>query len=134
MDFFFEIYDIYRRSGVGPALDRFREEAFPEVDRLAMATAMERGEREQMLRNTRYWFENELRQYPSVDLDLDALGRHADRLVLVAGRLSRGYPAHRVSVELGSRLVQPVVELPGGHLGCMTHPVEFAAELEQALR
>jgi hypothetical protein len=132
--FFSAVYNLYTRSGVGPALERFREEAFPEVDRLAMARAMERGEPEQVLRNARYWFENELRQYPPVDLDLDALGRHADRLVPAAGRPSRGYPAHRVSVELDHRPGRPVAELAGGHVGCITHPVEFAAELEEALR
>ena len=99
-----------------------------------MARAMERGEGEQMLRNTRYWFEHELRQYPTVDLDLDALATQANRLVLAAGRESHGYPAHRVSVELGRHLGRPVIELPGGHVGCMTHPEEFAAELLDALQ
>lgn len=55
VDFFLGVYDLYRQSGIGPAPDRFREEAFPEQDRLAMARAMEHGEREQALRNARYW-------------------------------------------------------------------------------
>jgi pimeloyl-ACP methyl ester carboxylesterase len=132
--FFAGVYDTYRRSGIGPALDRFREETFPRVDRLAMARAMEHGDREQALSNARHWFEQELRQYPAVGLDLDVLAANEERLVLAAGRESRGYPAHRVSVELGRRLGLPVIELPGGHLGCVTHPAEFAGELARALR
>jgi acetyltransferase/esterase len=134
VDFFSSVYDLYRQSGIEPALHRFREEAFAEPDRLAMAQAMERGESEQVLRNTRYWFEHELRRYPTVALALDILAMHADRLVLAAGRESRGYPSYEVIVELASRLGQRVIELPGGHVGCMTHPAQFAVELVQALR
>src|SRR3546814_6948582 len=57
-----------------------------------------------ILGNATYWFEHELRQYPAVDLDLDALKVHADRIVLMAGRESRGYPAHEVSVEMANKL------------------------------
>ena len=39
IDFFFEVYDLYRQSGIEPALKRFREEAFAESDRQAMARA-----------------------------------------------------------------------------------------------
>src|SRR3546814_2100127 len=58
-----------------------------------------------ILGNATYWFEHELRQYPAVDLDLDALKVHADRIVLMAGRESRGYPAHEVSVELANKQI-----------------------------
>src|SRR3546814_10935807 len=68
-----------------------------------------------ILGNATYWFEHELRQYPAVDLDLDALKVHADRIVLMAGRESRGYPAHEVSVELANKLVRELIALPGGH-------------------
>src|SRR5262245_50885852 len=33
IDFFFEVYGLYRQSGLEPALKTFRERAFPEVDR-----------------------------------------------------------------------------------------------------
>ncbi len=133
LDFFFGVYDLYRQSGVEPAVNRFREEAFAESDRLAMARAMDLNKSEHALANTIHWFEHELRQYPAVDLDLDALAAHADQIVLAAGRDSRGFPAYDVNVELGRRLRKHVIELPGGHVGCMTHAAEFATDLLQAL-
>ena len=39
VDFFFGVYDLYRRSGIEPALKTFRERAFPESDRQVMARA-----------------------------------------------------------------------------------------------
>jgi acetyltransferase/esterase len=130
VDFFFGVYDLYRQSGMEPALKKFREQAFPELDQYAMARA---PKNEYTVANATYWFEHELRQYPAVDLDLDALKAHADRIVLMAGRESRGYPTYEVNVVLGKKLSRELIELPGGHIGHLTQPAEFARELVQAL-
>ena len=130
VDFFFEIYDLYRQSGMEPSLKKFREEAFAESDGQAMARA---PKDEYTLANAAYWFERELRQYPAAALDLNALEAHADRIVPVAGRESRGYPAYEVNVELSKKLGRDLIELPGGHVGYVTQPVEFAGELVQSL-
>ena len=66
-------------------------------------------------------------------LDRAALTAHADRIVLVAGRESRGHPCYAVTVELGKTLGRDVIELPGGHIGFVTHPAEFALALNDAL-
>ena len=128
VDFFHEVYDLYRQAGIEPAMAKFRERAFPETDRRVMARAPKNDA------NATYWFEHELRQYPPVELDLDALTRHADRIVLAVGREARGYPAHEAAVALGKALGRDIVELPGGHVGCIAHPEEFAQEFVQALR
>jgi acetyltransferase/esterase len=130
IDFFFGVYDLYRQSGIEPALKKFREQAFAESDRQAMARA---PKNEYTLANATYWFEHELRQYPAVDLDLDALKAHADRIVLTAGRESRGYPTYEVNVELSKKLGRELIELPGGHVGFLTQPAEFAREFLQVL-
>ena len=130
IDFFFEVYDLYRQSGIEPALNKFRDQAFAELDRQAMARA---PKNEYTLANATYWFEHELRQYPAVELDLDALKAHAYRIVLTAGRESRGYPCYQVSAELGKKFGLDLTELPGGHVGLLTQPAEFARELVQAL-
>jgi len=62
VDFFFAVYALYRRSGVEAALQKFRERAFAESDRQAMAHA---PKNEYALANATYWFEHELRQYPA---------------------------------------------------------------------
>jgi pimeloyl-ACP methyl ester carboxylesterase len=136
VDFFFEVYGLYRQSGMEPALKKFREHAFAESDRQAMAHGprdMDPNIAKYVRANAIYWFEHELRQYPAVDLDLDALKVHADRIVPMAGRESRGYPTYDVNVELAKKLGRAVIELPGGHIGFVTQPAEFARECVQAL-
>jgi pimeloyl-ACP methyl ester carboxylesterase len=56
MDFFLSVYDLYRRSGIEPALQKFRERAFAESDR----QAMDAKNSEYVLANATYWFEHEL--------------------------------------------------------------------------
>ena len=126
LDFFSSMYDLYRQSGPRMALHKFREQAFAESDRQVMARTMDHADRARMVANATYWFEHELRQYPAVDLDLDVLKARADRIVLAVGRESRGYPACEVNVELAKKLGKDLIELPGGHLGFVGQPAEFA--------
>ena len=133
LDFFYSVYEFYRQSGIEPALTMFREHAFAESDRQVMARARDPKNSEVVRTNASYWFEHELRQYPAVDLELDALRAHADRIVPVAGQESRGYPCYEVTVELGKRLGRDVIELPGGHIGFVTQPAEFARAIHDAL-
>ncbi|MHB8645646.1 MAG: alpha/beta hydrolase [Thermomicrobiales bacterium] len=133
VDFFSGLYDRYRELGIEPALKEFRAQTFAESDRQVMARARDTKNGEYALANATYWFEHELRQYPAVELDLDALKAHADRIVPVAGRESRGYPCYEVTVELGKKLGRDVIELPGGHIGYVTQPAEFATSLFRLL-
>lgn len=133
LDFFSTVYERYRESGVDPALKMFRERAFPASDREHMARARNGKNRETLLANAIYWFEHELRQYPAVALDLDALTAHADRIAPAVGRESRGYPCCEVTVELGKTLARDVVELPGGHVGCVAEPAAFARAIHAHL-
>ncbi|WP_067459820.1 alpha/beta fold hydrolase [Actinomadura macra] len=131
LDLLFGLYDLYRRSGIEPALQDFRE-LFSEADRPIMSRATNRELNEHAHANVTYWFERELRQYTTVDLDIDALTPHAGRIVLVSGEQSRGYPNYRVNQELGRKLGREVIELPGGHTGFAAHPAEFARRLRDA--
>jgi pimeloyl-ACP methyl ester carboxylesterase len=126
LDFFFSVYDRYRQSGIEPAIAMFRERAFAEYDQQFMGHDVDPA-------NATYWFEHELRQYPAVDLDLDALRAHADRVVLMVGRESGGFPAYEVNVELGKRLVREMIEMPGGHIGFVTDPAAFSSKFLSAL-
>jgi pimeloyl-ACP methyl ester carboxylesterase len=127
VDFFHEIFDLYREAGIGPAMQKFRERAFPETDRRAMAQAPKNEA------NAVYWFEHELRQYPAVQLDLDVLAGHAERILPAVGRDASGFPAHEAALVLARKLRRDVIDLPGGHVGCIAHPAEFAQELVEAL-
>lgn len=117
------LYDLYRRSGPGPALVRFRETSFPDSDRTVMARV---PANEFTAANGAYWFEHELRQYPSVRLDHEALCRRSDRLVLAVGRDSDGYPCCEATRSLGRKLGRMPLELPGGHVGFVSQAPDFA--------
>jgi pimeloyl-ACP methyl ester carboxylesterase len=127
IDVFAELYEMYRSAGIGPALEAFRDRTFPPSDREVMAGTPRNDA------NAAHWFEHELRQYPAVELDLAALRAYADRIVFAAGRDGHGYPAHDVTEVLGRTLGRTAVELPGGHVGCVSHPEGFALGLVTAL-
>ncbi|MFF8989136.1 alpha/beta fold hydrolase [Streptomyces sp. NPDC014983] len=56
------------------------------------------------------------------------------RLTLAAGADSQGQLLHRTTEFLSGRLGGAFAEFPGGHLGALDHPVEFADLLTETLR
>ncbi|CAM5248918.1 MULTISPECIES: alpha/beta fold hydrolase [Streptomyces] len=56
------------------------------------------------------------------------------RLTLAAGTASRGQLLHRTTEFLAARMGCAFTEFPGGHLGTLDHPVEFADSLAETLR
>lgn len=128
IDFFKEVYQLYRRSGTDPALTLFRERTFPPVDHAVMQQSRNSGA-PHVMANATYWFERELREYTSVRITTAALQPWADRVIPAAGRECRGYPNYAVSQQLGRRLERDVLELPGGHVGFVTDWAAFADTL-----
>jgi len=132
LDLLDEVYDLYKKSGIPPALELFNNKMFPRetIEHFARL-------RDMSLPGVRaaveYWFEHELRQYCAVDLDLDALKASADRIVVAAGQGSRGYPLHDLSASLAAELGQARAELPGAHTGYATRAAEFAPALIELL-
>lgn len=134
IDFFHRVYDLYRASGVETAIREFREKTFAAIDVQTMARVAATHRNEYAEPNAIHWFEHELRQYPAARLDVDALTVRAGQISLASGRESRGRPAYEVNVDLGRRLGLDVAELPGGHVGFVSHPAEFAASLLRVLK
>jgi pimeloyl-ACP methyl ester carboxylesterase len=66
-------------------------------------------------------------------LDLAALGAVSSRLVPVAGIDSRGQLPYRAAAALATRLDMPLTEVPGGHLGPVDRPAQFARALRALL-
>jgi acetyltransferase/esterase len=133
LDFFSSVYDLYRRSGIEPALQTFRERMFPPGDLPVMARATTNRELNDLAHaNVMYWFERELRQYTTARPDIEMLTPVADRIVPTAGLQSRGYPTYRVSHELARKLGRRMAELPGGHTGYAVQPAEFADAFARA--
>lgn len=132
IDFFHQVYDLYRSSGIAPAMTLFRERTFTASDGRAMTRAMDLTN-PHVRANATYWFEHELRQYPATDPDLGTLAVHADQISPAAGRESHGLPCYRSGTELATTLGRKPIELPGGHVGFATQPAEFADELRRSL-
>jgi len=132
LNFFEGVYAIYHTSGIPDAMQKFAT-IFLEADRETMGFAKEPSNGEYILTNTTYWMEHELRQCPRVELDVDALAAHADRLVLAGGRESRGHLPYLPNEVLAKNLGLDILELPGGHIGCVARHTEFATELMNAL-
>ncbi|WP_369263360.1 alpha/beta fold hydrolase [Streptomyces sp. R35] len=74
-----------------------------------------------------------LRPFATHTPDLDTLKRLSSRLTLGAGRDSRHQLPHRTAMLLAEHSGADLVEFPGGHLGCLEHPVEFADLLARTL-
>lgn len=98
-----------------------------------MARARDPNNSPQAAANVLYWFERELRQYTRTELDLEALAVHADRVVLAGGRDSTKQITYQPNTVLAATIGKTIVDLPGGHVGLITHPAEFARALLDVL-
>ncbi|MGX6607655.1 alpha/beta fold hydrolase [Micromonosporaceae bacterium Da 78-11] len=79
------------------------------------------------------FLEHLLIPFTTSELDLTALEAAAARLVPVAGIDSRGQLPYRAAAALATRLGLPLTELPGGHLGPVERPTQFAHALRALL-
>lgn len=132
--FFDGVYETYRKDGIPKAMQQFACGILGSGDLQVLEQVRREHTNASTVSNTRYWLEYELRQYPQVELDLAALAKHAERIVPACGRDSQDevpYQPNRVLAEL---LDLSVVDFPGGHLGFLSYPAEFAKALMDALK
>ncbi|MFI2652187.1 alpha/beta fold hydrolase [Micromonospora fulviviridis] len=136
--FYEELYATYRDNGIDAAKEMFRDHVGlegetrpPEGFQLPPQQLQELLAR--LRRNQVFWFEHETRSFPAFRPDLAALRRYANRLVLAGGTTSQEQYAYRPNRELARLLGLAVVHFPGGHLGHITHPLEFAETLLDVL-
>ncbi|MGK5639521.1 alpha/beta fold hydrolase [Streptomyces sp. URMC 126] len=129
---FREIHDLYRREGPQTVLRRLADEigleAAPEPDAALPPAAREMLARVQA--NGAVCLEYELRSLTRFRPDTEAL--RAGRCLLVTGEERPRTALHRTTEALAELLGAGVTEFPGGHVGYLTHPAEFAAALRAA--
>lgn len=124
------VYDLYKKEGEGPAKEKFVNEIIPGTQD---GEFMKAG-KGQETPNTTYWFENEIRQYPSTDFDTKKLEENKDKIIFCVGRDSiNTMPAWPVT-NLAKQFGTEVLYVPGGHLGYALHAVEFAKDLLEGLQ
>jgi pimeloyl-ACP methyl ester carboxylesterase len=125
-----EIYDIYRQSGSRAAWKKFGSftglDTGPEDPDPPPLSAEEEATNER-------FFEHGLLTIALYHPDLAALHAAPTRLIVAGGTASRGQFPQRTAAALAERLDSPLLDFPGGHVGFMTEPEEFAAVLRRAL-
>lgn len=124
--FFDGVYDTYRAEGIPQAMHQFARGVLGSADRQLLERVQSAHPNES---NTRYWLEHELRQYPRVELDLDALATQVERMVLAGGRDAHTQMTYQPGKALAERLGLTLLDVPGGHLGFLAAPAEFAKAL-----
>ena len=124
------LYEIYTKEGGAIAKQKFVNELIPgEKDGELM---LNKGDAPNP--NEVYWFEHELRQYPSTDFDTVKLEAAKDKILFCVGRDSvHTMPAWPVT-NLAKQFGTEVLSVPGGHLGYVLHPAEFAKDLLAGLQ
>jgi len=133
-DHFLEVFDIYRKSGIKDAMKKFTNGIVSGEEAKMMEDASNTNRGEYALKNQIYWFEHELRPYPIVNLDIEVLRLHANRLILACGLETKGQFPYLPNVALAKLLQKEVFHLPGGHIGYVFHAAEFARLLMVELR
>jgi pimeloyl-ACP methyl ester carboxylesterase len=130
-ELFAEVREVFRAEGAGPAMARLGEglggrpsaeaaEPPPEIQEMAP----------RMHANLPVFLGHMLVPFSSTVPDLAALRPVARKLVPAAGRDSRAQvPLYGPVARLAELLGSQVVEFPGGHLGAVESPKEFAKEL-----
>ncbi len=131
-----EVYETYRRDGVGPAMQKFGEgvglEA-PEPDAEVPPEALEAMAR--MGANIDFFLAHVFRPLGEFVPHVTRLQAAPCRIVLAGGEESRTkpHPAYRAAVAIAERLGTQLVHFPGQHGGFSTHPAGFAETLHSVL-
>jgi pimeloyl-ACP methyl ester carboxylesterase len=135
-----EIYELYKREGVGAAMARFLSAAGLARDAQAASAPQNPADpaTQQMMarvgKNFELFIARTLRQAGAHVPDFDALRSTSVRVIVAAGEGSRGRPIFEASEALTRRLGATVVHFPGDHGGFTSHPGAFAKTLNDVLR
>ncbi|WP_214415833.1 alpha/beta fold hydrolase [Sphaerisporangium fuscum] len=134
--FFEEVYEIFHTRGLEAAGAHFLAGIGGTMKPLPDPATLPPRAAEMITRlgaNFPVFMEHELRQFTSHVPDVDALAAVSDRVVLAAGRQTRGHLPYRPAAALADRLGIELTEFPGGHSGSTDHPEEFGRLLLDVL-
>ena len=134
-----DVYNTYRKHGVGPAMLEFEagaglssrqgNEAASQPPALEMQQALGR-----IMGNLDFFLAHGLKPISHYVPDVATLSAGPVRVVVGVGETSTGQLAHRTAVALAERLGTAPVTFPGDHGGYGSHPAAFAERLHQVLR
>src|SRR5262245_14922222 len=130
-----EIYETYRREGVGPAMAKFLAGTGlqPPAPPQGQPTPEMTEGMARMGRNVDLFLAHGLRRISAYLPDIPALRNGSTNVVVGGGEASRRQPAYEAGAALADQLGTPVVHFPGGHGGFGSDPAAFAETLHRAL-
>lgn len=128
------IYDTYRAKGTQTAMETFTEGLGAPQERDAMKSCMDATKSDEIRANTMFWFEFELRQYTSGMVPLEQLKAYKDKYIPAAGIDSEDGPGVGPVAEIARELEKVIIRFPGGHIGYILQPTEFARTLHEVLQ
>jgi pimeloyl-ACP methyl ester carboxylesterase len=126
------VYDIYRAHGPITAMETFTAALSDGDEGSAMRECMDSRHSDEIRANALFWFEFELRQYPSSDLDLPALIKNKEKFVPAAGIDSGMGPGVAPILAIAGAMEREVVRVVGGHIGYLTQPDKWATNFLKA--
>jgi pimeloyl-ACP methyl ester carboxylesterase len=127
-----EIYDTFRGSGIRAAWEKFSSFTGMDTGHGDDNVDPDPPSAEEVATSERF-FGHGLLPIALYQPDFSALHTAPSRIVVAGGTTSKGEFPQRTAVALAKRLGTPLVDFPGGHVGFISDPKEFAGVLQHAL-
>ncbi|KAJ4126956.1 hypothetical protein NW768_008577 [Fusarium equiseti] len=127
------IYDTYRAHGPETAMEVFSTSLGEGPEQKMMQSCMDAKRGDDIRANVLFWFEFELRQYTSAPVDVEALVKVKEKLVLVAGADSADGPGLGPLKVIAGQVGKEVLKISGGHLGYTLKPETWAKDVAALL-
>jgi len=120
------IYDVYRSSGPIAAMEAFTGGLAVGNEGELMRSSMHPSTSHEVRANALFWFEFELRQYPTSPVDVESLVALREKFVPAAGVASGDEVGVAPIACVAGAVGREILRLPGGHLGFVTDPEAWA--------
>jgi len=127
------IYDVYAKSGPIAAMEAFTGGLAVNKEGALMRSLMHPGHSHEIRANAQFWFQFELRQYPTSKVDVEGLVALKEKFVPAAGIDSGNEVGVAPIASIAQAMGKNILRLPGGHLGYMSDAKPWASELLQSI-
>ena len=123
------IHDVYTKSGPIAAMEAFTGGLAVDKEGALMRSLMHPGHSHEIRANTQFWFQFELRQYPTSKVDVDGLVALKEKFIPAAGIESGNEVGVAPIASIAQAMGKDIFRLSGGHLGFMSDHKTWASEL-----
>ncbi|KAI4717674.1 alpha/beta-hydrolase [Aureobasidium sp. EXF-10727] len=128
------VYAQYRNSGPIAAMEEFTATLATGSEGALMRQVTHPATSHEMRANCLFWFEFELRQYPSSDVDVAGLVKLAKKLVPAAGTDSGDGVGVAPIRAIAAATERDILRLPGGHVGFVAQPEAWVDALVNGIK